>query len=171
VTGEIAMLLNRIQRLAFPFGVCCVAWVSFAIGRPVGALSAPKKTVLVLYGDPLVTPADRMTEQGLTAELSSRHASDLEVFSEYLDLTHFPAARYGEDIARYLRARYRTRKLDELIALTNTALQFALDRRDELFPGVPIVFSGVDHREVESKECHRMSPGSGWLGTISEHWS
>ena len=147
-----AILPNRIQRLGFLFGVCCVAWVNVAIGMPFEALGDPRKTMLVLYGDPLITPADRMTEQGLTVALSSRQASDLEVFSEYLDLTHFPAARYGEDIARYLRARYGTRKLDVLIALTNTALQFVLDRRDELFPGVPIVFSGVDHREVESKE-------------------
>jgi len=132
-----AILPNRIQRLGFLFGVCCVAWVNVAIGMPFEALGDPRKTMLVLYGDPLITPADRMTEQGLTVALSSRQASDLEVFSEYLDLTHFPAARYGEDIARYLRARYGTRKLDVLIALTNTALQFVLDRRDELFPGVP----------------------------------
>ena len=50
-------------------------------------------------------------------------------------------------------------------------LQFVLDHRDELFPGVPIVFAGVDHREVEGKEMPPMSPGYGWLGTISERWS
>ena len=39
-----------------------------------------------------------------------------------------------------------------MIALSNTTLQFVFDHRDELFPGVPIVFAGVDHREVEGKE-------------------
>ena len=147
-----AILPNRIQRLAFLFAVFCVAWFNAAVGGPIQAFSAPKKTVLVLYGDPLSAPADRMTEQGLTAGLSSEHASDLQVFSEYLDLMRFPASRYGEDIVRYLRARYGTRKPDVLITVTNTTLQFTLDHRDELFPGVPIVFANVDHREVEAKE-------------------
>ena len=143
--------LNQIQRLAF-FAVFCVAWFNVGVIRPSEALGVQKKTVLVLYGDPLSAPADRMTEQGLTAALSSAHGWDLEVFSEYLDLMRFPAVRYGDDIARYLRARYGTRKPDVLIALSNTTLQFVFDHRDELFPGVPIVFAGVDHREVEGKE-------------------
>ena len=105
----------------------------------------------MLYGDPLSAPADRMTEQGLTAALSSAQGWDLEVFSEYLDLMRFPAVQYGNDIARYLHARYGTRKPDVLIALANTTLQFVLDHREELFQGVPIVFAGVDHREVEGQ--------------------
>ena len=92
-----------------------------------------------------------MIEGGLTAALSSAHARDVEVFSEYLDLARFPAAQYGVDVVRYLRARYGTRKPDVLITIGNTTLQFVLDHRDELFPGVPIVFSDVDHREVEGK--------------------
>jgi PAS domain S-box-containing protein len=145
------ILLNRIRRLVL-FAVFYVAWFNVGVIRPSEALGIQKKPVLVLYGDPLSTPADRMTEQGLTAALSSAHGRDLEVFSEYLDLERFPEAQYGGDIARYLRARYGTRKPDVLIALANTTLQFVLDHRDELFPGVPIVFADVDHREVEGRQ-------------------
>jgi PAS domain S-box-containing protein len=145
------MLLNGIRRSKF-FAALCVAWFSVSAIGPIKALSAPKKTVLVLYGDPLSAPADRMTEQGLTAALSSVQGWDLEVFSEYLDLERFPAAQYGDDIVRYLRARYGTRRPDVLIALVNTTLQFVLDHREQLFPGVPIVFANVDHREVEGRE-------------------
>jgi PAS domain S-box-containing protein len=145
------ILLNRIQRLVFLFAVFCLAW--FNASGPVQALSAPKKTVLVLYGEEqLFIPANRVSEQGLMAALSNAHAWDLEVFSEYLDLTRFPAAQYGDDLVRYLRAKYGTRKPDVLIVLPNTTLQLVLDHRDELFPGVPIVFTHVDHREVEGKE-------------------
>jgi PAS domain S-box-containing protein len=143
------MLLNGTKRLAV-FAVYCLVF-NAAIDGPLQALGAQKKTVLVLYGDPLSAPADRMTEQGLIAALPSAHGWDLEVFTEYLDLMRFPAARYGDDIVRYLRARYGTRRPDILIVLVNTALQFALGHRDELFPGVPIVFANVDHREVEGK--------------------
>ena len=145
------IVLDGIERLAY-FAVSCLAWFNVGVIRPVEALSVPQKKVLVLYGDPLSAPADRMTEQGLTAALSGAHGWDLEVFSEYLDLERFPEAQYDGDIVRYLRARYGTRKPDVLIALVNTTLQFVLDHRDELFPGVPIVFADVDHREVEGRQ-------------------
>ncbi len=147
------ILLKQIPRIAF-FAVFCLALFNSAAGESIEALSLPKKTVLVLYGERLSLPGPRMAEQGLTTALSSAHAWDLEVFSEYLDLTRFPAARYGDDIVRYLRARYGTRKPDVLITYIDTALQLVLDHRDELFPGVPIVFSGV--REVDGRE---MPPG------------
>jgi PAS domain S-box-containing protein len=150
-TCEMLILPNQIQRLAL-FAVFYVAWFNVGVIRPSEALGVQKKKVLVLYGDPLSTPADRMTEQGLTVALSSAHGWNLEVFSEYLDLMRFPAAQYGDDIVRFLRARHETRKPDVLITLANTTLQLVLDHRDDLFPGVPIVFAGVDHREVEGKE-------------------
>ena len=143
------ILLKQISRLAF-FAVFCLALFNFAAGEWIEAVSLPKKTVLVLYGERLSLPGPRMAEQGLTAALSSAHAWDLEVFSEYLDLTRFPSAQYGDDIVRYLRAKYGTRKPDVLITYIDTALQLVLDHRDELFPGVPIVFSGV--REVDGRE-------------------
>src|SRR5262252_233633 len=105
------VFLTRLRSLAF-LALSWIAWVNTAGGTPAEPLNAPKKTVLVLYCDPLSAPADRMTEQGLTAALSSTPARDLEVFSEYLDLVRFPAPRYGDDLVRYLRARYGTRKPD-----------------------------------------------------------
>ena len=144
------ILLNGIQRLVL-FAGLCVAWFNVPVFRPVEALGAPKKTVLVLYGDRLSIPAVKMIEQGLTASLL-RGQPEVETFSEYLDLSRFPLAQYGDDVVRYLRARYETRKPDVLITVTNTTLRFILDHRDELFPGVPIVFTNVDHREVEAKE-------------------
>jgi PAS domain S-box-containing protein len=145
------ILLNRIRRLAF-FAVFCVAWFNVAVGRPVEALSAVKKTVLVLYGERLSIPAMRTTEQGLMAGLSRGQPEDLEIFSEYLDLARFPAVQYGDDLVRYLHARYAARKPDVVIAVASSALELALAHRDELFAGVPIVFANVDHREVEGRE-------------------
>ena len=146
------ILLARLRPVAFFALLFCVAWDDAAFGEALEAPSAQKKTVLVLYGERLSIPAMRMTEQGLMSGLLSAHARDVEVFSENLDLTRFPAARNGDDLVRYLRSRYGMRKPDVLIALVDNALQFVLDHRDELFQGVPIVFADVDHREVEGKE-------------------
>jgi signal transduction histidine kinase len=153
---QMLILPNRIQRLAFLvmyyITLLCVTWFNAANGRAVEALNAVKKTVLVLVGDRLSIPAVKMTDQGLMAGLSRGTPEDPEIFSEYLDLSRFPAAQYGGDLVRYLRARYAARKPDVVIAGGSSALDLALAHRDELFAGVPIVFANVDHREVEGRE-------------------
>jgi ABC-type uncharacterized transport system substrate-binding protein len=142
---------NRIQRLAF-FAVFCLAWFNITVGRPIETLSGPRKIVLVLYSNPLSIPAIRTTEQGLMAGLSRGQTEEVEIFSEYLDLSRFPAAQYGDDLVRYLRLRYPARKPDVVIAVGSSALELALAHRDELFANIPIVFTNVNHHEVERKE-------------------
>ena len=144
------ILLNRIQQLAF-FAVFCVAWFNVAVGRSTQALNDVRKTVLVLYGERLSIPVMRITEQGLMAGLSRGQPEEVEIISEYLDLARFPAAQYGNDLVRYLGARYAGRKPDVVIAVASSALEVALAHREELFAGVPIVFANVDHREVEGR--------------------
>jgi hypothetical protein len=51
------------------------------------------------------------------AGLSRDRPEELEIFSEYLDLTRFPAAQYGDDLERYLHAKYAARKPDVVIAV------------------------------------------------------
>ncbi len=46
-------------------------------------------------------------------------------------------------LADYIRRKYRSRHIDVVIAMTNDALQFVLEHRDELFPDAPIVFAGI----------------------------
>ena len=60
--------VNQMRLLAF-LAVFWMASYNAAAGGTVAALSAPKKTVLVLFGDPLSIPAERMMEQGLTGAL------------------------------------------------------------------------------------------------------
>jgi len=145
------ILPNGSRRLVF-FAVFCVACFNIAVRGPLEALSVPKKAVLVLYGERLSIPAVKMTEQGLMDDLSRGQPGDLEIFSEYLDLSRFPVAEYEDDLIRYLRAKYAARKLDVVIAIGSSALELALAHRDELFTGVPIVFAGVDGGEVEGRE-------------------
>jgi PAS domain S-box-containing protein len=145
-----SFLLRRSRPLAY-FALFWVAWCNAAVGR-LEAIDAESKNVLVLYGDRLSIPAIKTTEQGLMAGLSRGPSKDLEIFSEYLDLARFPAAHYGDDLVRYLSTRYATRKPDVVIAIGSSSLELAVAHRDELFPGVPIVFANVDLREMEGPE-------------------
>ena len=148
--GGMPFVLSRARRLAY-VTLFWISWCAAFCGR-LEAISTQKKAILVLYGDRLSIPALKATEQGLMAGLSRGPPEDLEIFSEYLDLARFPAAQYGGDLVRYLRARYANRKPDVVIAVGSSALELAVAHRDELFPGVPIVFANVDLREMESPE-------------------
>ena len=126
------ILPNRIQWRAFivvflvtVFVLFCATWF-VTLGRSAETISASKKTVLVLYGDPLSIPADRMTEQGLTAGPIARARRETWKFSRNISTSRVSrAAQYGDDLVRYLRARYTTRKPDVVIAVEDTTLQFA----------------------------------------------
>ena len=148
--GGIPSVLSRARPLAY-VTLFWIAWCAAFCGR-LEAISTQKKAVLVLYGDRLSIPAMKATEQGLMAGLSRGRLEDLEIFSEYLDLERFPAARYEDDLVHYLRTRYSGRKPDVVIAVGSFALELAVAHGDELFPGVPIVFANVDLREMEGRE-------------------
>ena len=124
------ILLARLRPLAFFALLFWFSRFNAAFGGPLEAPSTSKKTVLVLYGERLSIPAMRLTEEGLSAALSGAPAGNLEIFSEYLDFTRFPAARDGDEVVRYLRSRYGTRRPDVLIALVNTALQFGQEAKE-----------------------------------------
>jgi PAS domain S-box-containing protein len=148
--GGMPFVLSRARPLAY-VTLFWIAWCAAFCGR-LEAISTQKKAVLVLYGDRLSIPAMKATEQGLMAGLSRGQPEDLEIFSEYLDLGRFPAARYGDDLVRYLHTRYAARKPDVVIGVGSSALGLAVAHRDELFPGVPIVFANVDLLETEERE-------------------
>ena len=148
--GGMPFVQSRARPLAY-VTLFWIAWCAVACGR-LEAVSTQQKTVLILYGDRLSIPALKSTEQGLMAGLSRGRLEDLEIFSEYLDLTPLPAARHEDDLVHDLRTRYAGRRPDEVIAVGSSALELAVAHRDELFAGVPIVFANVDLRPIDPRK-------------------
>ena len=71
-----------------------------------------------------------------------------EVFAEHFDFARFPAEQHAGGLVDLLRNRYGTRKLDMVITTGYEALQFALSKRSELLPGVPITFCGIERHQL-----------------------
>jgi PAS domain S-box-containing protein len=104
------------------------------------------KNVLILYG---------FAERSLNGSLDSleslvraRVPSQVNFYVEYLESRRFGEKAYEELLVENLRDAYSRQNLDLVIVEPYPALQFALKHRDELFPGVPIVFFGIDSRRV-----------------------
>ncbi len=69
---------------------------------------------------------------------------DLQTRVEHLDAKHHPGLEHFPALRDLLRAKYGTTPFRLVVAADNPALVFALRYRDDLFPGVPIVFMGID---------------------------
>jgi len=109
------------------------------------------RRVLVLYpvsdGQPGIVRFDESLRSALKACPNTR----VEVYNEYLDSARFPEERYQRKLADFLRGKYSERRPDVLISALAPALDFVLKYRDELFPGVPVVFGAIEKREVHDR--------------------
>jgi signal transduction histidine kinase len=97
----------------------------------------------------------------LQAEVGSHPPPLLTVYAEDLDLEHFGGEDYEATLRKMLRAKYRDRPVGVLVAIGEAALQLVLRWRDELWPGIPVVFTMVDQAGFG-----RLKPPSDVTGSI-----
>ncbi|QGY40663.1 response regulator [Pseudodesulfovibrio cashew] len=67
---------------------------------------------------------------------------DLQV--EYMDTKRFSYEEVADMLLRLYREKYRNEDFDIVMVSDNDAFRFAMEHRDTLFPGVPLVFCGVN---------------------------
>jgi signal transduction histidine kinase len=101
------------------------------------------RTVLTIHwgseSDRATARLDAAIQRGLLANTGT----SVNYFAEYLETEEFPAETASQALRDYIRRKYEGRQIDVVIAVASAALQFALQYREELFPGVPIVFLAV----------------------------
>jgi hypothetical protein len=74
----------------------------------------------------------------------------------YLEDSQIEEKSYRESVSETLRRRYAKVKLDVVIVCNPAALHFAVEYRDKIFPGVPIVFVAVGAGDLDKQ---KMWPG------------
>ena len=75
---------------------------------------------------------------------------------EYLDALRFETLGYEQALAETLAATYREQKIDLVLTALYPALAFAVQHREQIFPGAPIVFFSVMPKRLEGQ---KMWPG------------
>lgn len=76
----------------------------------------------------------------------------VELWIEYLDTKRFPDQSNLDDLFTLYRQKFHTHRFDAIITSDENALNFLFQHRNELFPGVPIVFSGIDRFDANAIE-------------------
>ena len=100
------------------------------------------RVVLAIHSGPETSPASLVLDDAIRGALASDGAVPIDYFAEYLESALFDETDASEGLADYIRRKYRKRQIDVVIAASDRALRFVLDHRPDLFPGVPVVYSG-----------------------------
>ena len=119
-----------------------------------GLASSPKepKRVLILYSQERGHPAHDLTDSGIREAFRSNTLFEVQLYSEYLDLGRFSGPGHHEVVADYLRRKYSGIKIDIVIAVYPSAVEFLLANKRAPFHGAPIIASVITPSFAESLE-------------------
>lgn len=117
------------------------------------AASADERMVLVLhsYHPEMVWVTD--ISAGIEGVLGTS-TDPIQIRTEYMDTKRYDSPEYLDQLAAMYRYKYRDDPPDCIIVADDAGLRFLLDYRDELFPGIPIVFCGINHYDPLLIEGH-----------------
>ena len=142
--------------------VLCVCWCA-PLSVVQASQSEPARHVLVLNSyHPGYVWADAVTE-GLRSVFDGE-GSTLRVSFEYMDTKRYQPSEIFETLKEVYRLKYGAVSFDVIVAADNNALDFLLLNRDELFPGTPVVFCGINDFQPGVLEGH-----AGYTGVAEDY--
>jgi len=122
------------------FGPALVGIALLLIGAGPSSAQDPHKQVLVLYSTRTDNQFSIIGERELPRILDVGPRTDLDYYSEFIDLSRFRDPSQPILIANFLRQKYRDTRFDVVIAMQDVAVQFLKENRESLFPDVPVVY-------------------------------
>lgn len=96
--------------------------------------------------------------RGIESRLNEQ-GSTIRIHYEYMDTKRVAGARYFRLLHETYRLKFRGMKFQVIIASDNDAFEFLLRYRDDLFPGTPVVFCGVNDFEPSQLRGARLFTG------------
>ncbi|NTW88767.1 MAG: hypothetical protein HGB26_06510, partial [Desulfobulbaceae bacterium] len=147
--------------LAFVLIVISMALALLPLATPLHA-SVPVPRILVLNSYNMGYDWSEEEMAGVKDTLSKAFPRT-KLFVEYLDTKNFHTKKHFPRLADLLEGKYATRKLDVIIAMDNAALEFALQYRQRISPGTPLVFCGINNYEPS------MITGQSSVGGVAEN--
>src|SRR4051812_25943348 len=118
-----------------------------------GAFAASNEVqrVIVLYDERTDLPGMAAIDESLTRALVAGSPGTIEIYREEMDLSRVGSASYLPQLRDHLLAKYAGKRMDVAVAVMGPSLDFLLQYGDAVFPGAPIVFGGLDTRELRGR--------------------
>jgi FixJ family two-component response regulator/signal transduction histidine kinase len=105
------------------------------------------RSILVLDQSESRGPFHDQIFYGLRSTVNADTRSHTTIYEENLDLTRFNGAAYEESLRQQLKEKYRDRPIGVVVAVGTATLELVLRWREELWPGVPVVFALVNEMD------------------------
>jgi signal transduction histidine kinase len=127
-------------QVSFVFRILVIGFAVLMVEvRPVDA-QEPTRRVLLLYPYDNVNPATVTAGTAIRKRLSEQSVLKIDIHSDFLDLTRFPAEADQLRSAHYLAEKYAANPPEIIMPLGPEAQRFAIKYRGIIAPNVPIVF-------------------------------
>jgi signal transduction histidine kinase len=122
--------------------LCCVA----------EATTTHVRTIVALYPENADgAPGNALVLAGMRATFAAGSSDQIRIRNEYLDLARFEKPDQRRILVDFLRHKYAGQKIDVVMTGLSSALDFVLQHRNQIFPGVPVVFIAVDRDELAKR--------------------
>jgi signal transduction histidine kinase len=125
--------------------IVCLTAVLVSVHLPAAEMRA--RSILVLDQSESRGPFYYQIFTGLCSVVNADTRFHTTLYSENLDLSRFNGASYEESLKQQLKEKYRDRPIGVVVAVGLSTLELVLRWREELWPGVPVVFALVDEMD------------------------
>jgi signal transduction histidine kinase len=122
--------------------ILCLTAFLVPVDLPAAEMRA--RSILVLDQSEARGPFYYQVFSGLRSAVAADTQSHTTLYAENLDLSRFNSTAYEESLRRHLKEKYRDTPIGVVVAVGAMTLELVLRWREELWPGVPVVFAMVD---------------------------
>ena len=136
-SGDCLNKLSSYVWFVVPFILLCV------LIAPAAAEQPNVKNVLVLHNWVNLPPSWDLMESTVRARVQGQ----VNFYTASVENPRFDEEEYRDSLAETLRRGYAGVKLDLVIAAGYPVLEFTMQYREKMFPGVPIVFTDVSSQQ------------------------
>ncbi len=136
---------SSLSFLSFLLSVCLLLSLTVCT-RIARAADQQIRNVLVLHSYHQGLKWTDYTSQGIIEEFES-FEGEIELHFEYLDTKRIPGEEYYRQLIQFEKYKNELSNIDfeVILACDNNALRFIVENGDMLYPGVPVVFCGINN--------------------------
>ena len=147
----------RMLQLSFLF-----VWASLAL-TIAGSLpvSAETRRVVLLFDERVELPGMSRLDAEFVRTLQANSTDPVEVYRDQMDLSRFGSDTYKSSLRDFLRIKYADKKIDVAVAVMAPAFEFLSSYGNLIFPGTPIVFCGLERKQLADRP---LPPN--WFGVL-----
>jgi PAS domain S-box-containing protein len=92
----------------------------------------------------------------------------VQINTEYMDIRRHRDPSFLDTLADFYKIKFAKRHFDAIIASDDPAIKFLLKRHDEIFPGVPVIFCGLNEYRGSSGYIYQNPEARKWLTGVVE---